>query len=105
MTCPRLPLDDFPCADKSTCHHPHLTHIVSTLSKRVFPYNRSGSQEHPRKAQHGNVCTPLCGTLPCGYLINKIVQPSQVVAHAMSHPQQTIWPPELEVSHGNEQGA
>src|SRR2546427_734485 len=41
----------------------------------------------------------------CGHLISKMVQPSQVVAHAMSHPPETMGQPEQEVGHGTEQGA
>src|SRR5437867_7120058 len=39
---------------------------------------------------------------PCFLLISKMVQPSQVVAHAMSHPPETMGQPEQEVGHGTE---
>ncbi len=44
-------------------------------------------------------------TSESGLLISKMVQPTQVVAHAMSHPAATLGPPEQEVGYGAEQGA
>lgn len=45
----------------------------------------------------------MIGATP--YVISKMVQPSQWVAHSVSHPAVKIWPPEQEVGHGAEHGA
>src|SRR5437899_11281960 len=82
----------------------------SSRSPMIFPGVRTAPAPktpwlHTRAPSRTRAPKPTNAWSSRQHLISKMVQPSQVVAHAMSHPPETMGQPEQEVGHGPELGA